>query len=140
MLKYSYIYIYMVDQKRICIFVIQKETKLINIETMGTNAKQQNYFTSVWVEVKAQKGIVTKKDEKKISKWPVLNHSKKPSIYLNFKDKYAAIKYLENFDKKLSKRYECRIFTDLQMSKSELGLNGMIIPFTRTQLKEVYYI
>ena len=107
---------------------------------MGTNAKQQNYFTSVWVEVRATKGVVTKKDEKKISNWYVFNHSKKPSIYLNFKDKYAAIKYLENFDKKLSKRYECRIFTDLQMSKSEIGVNGITIPFTRKQLKEVYYI
>lgn len=29
---------------------------------MKTNAKQQNYFTSVWVEIKATKGIVTKRD------------------------------------------------------------------------------
>ena len=107
---------------------------------MGTNAKQQNYSTSVWVEVRATKGVVTKKDEKKISNWYVLNHSKKHAIYLNFKDKGTAIKYLENFDKNLSKRYECRIFTDLQMSKSEIGVNGITIPFTRKQLKEVYYI
>ena len=107
---------------------------------MGTNAKQQNYFTSVWVEVRATKGIVTKKDEKLISNWCVLSHSKKPAIYLNFKDKDTAIKYIENFDKKLSKRYECRIFTDLQKSKSEVGPNGIVIPFTSKQLKEVYYI
>lgn len=107
---------------------------------MVTNAKQQNYFTSVWVEVRATKGIVTKKDEKLISNWYVLNPSKKPAIYLNFKDKDTAIKYLENFDKKLSKRYECRIFTELQMSKSEVCTNGLVIPFTSKQLKEVYYI
>lgn len=107
---------------------------------MGTNAKQQNYFTSVWVEVRATTGIVTKKDEKKISNRCVINHSKKPAIYLNFKDKDTAIKYLENFDNKLSKRYECRVFTDMQMSKSEVISNGIVIPFTSKQLKEVYYI
>lgn len=118
----------------------KKETKQLNTKAMGTNAKQQNYFTSVWVEVRATKGIVTKKDEKLISNWYVLNPSKKPAIYLNFKDKDTAIKYLENFDKKLSKRYECRIFTDLQKSKSEVSSNGIVIPFTSKQLKEVYYI
>lgn len=131
----------MVDRKRMPIFVYtKKETKQLNTKAMGTNAKQQNYFTSVWVEVRATKGIVTKKDEKLISNWYVLNPSKKPAIYLNFKDKDTAIKYLENFDKKLSKRYECRIFTDLQKSKSEVGTNGLVIPFTSKQLKEVYYI
>lgn len=107
---------------------------------MGTNAKQQNYFTSVWVEVRATKGIVTTKDEKLISNWYEINPSRKPAIYLNFKDKDTAIKYLENFNKNLSKRYECRIFTDLQMSKSEVCTNGLVIPFTSKQLKEVYYI
>lgn len=107
---------------------------------MGTNAKQQNYFTSVWVEVRATKGIVTTKDEKLISNWYEINPSKKPAIYLNFKNKDTAIKYLENFNKKLSKRYECRIFTDLQKNKSEVGTNGLVIPFTSKQLKEVYYI
>lgn len=122
-------------------YIQKKETKqLKNTKAMGTNAKQQNYFTSVWVEVRATKGIVTKKDEKLISNWYVLNPSKKPAIYLNFKDKDTAIKYLKNFDKKLSKRYECRIFTDLQKSKSEVCTNGLVIPFTSKQLKEVYYI
>lgn len=119
----------------------KKETKqLKNTKAMGTNAKQQNYFTSVWVEVRATKGIVTTKDEKLISNWYEINPSKKPAIYLNFKDKDTAIKYLENFNKKLTKRYECRIFTDMQKSKSEVGPNGLVIPFTSKQLKEVYYI
>lgn len=118
----------------------EKETKQLNTKAMGTNAKQQNYFTSVWVEVRATKGIVTKKDEKLISNWYEINPSKKPAIYLNFKDKATAIKYLENFDKKLSKHYEWRIFTDMQMSKSEVCTNGLVIPFTGKQLKEVYYI
>lgn len=123
------------------IFVYTKKgNKTTKNIAMGTNAKQQNYFTSVWVEVRATKGIVTTKDEKLISNWYEINPSRKPAIYLNFKDKDTAIKYLENFDKKLSKRYECRIFTDLQKSKSEVGPNGLVIPFTSKQLKEVYYI
>ena len=131
----------MVERKRMPIFVYTKKgTKQLNIKIMGTKAKQQNYFTSVWVEVRATKGIVTTKDEKLISNWYVLSPSRKPAIYLNFKDKDTAIKYLENFDKKLSKRYECRIFTDLQKSKSKVCTNGLVIPFTSKQLKEVYYI
>lgn len=40
----------MVDRKRMPIFVYtEKETKQLNTKAMGTNAKQQNYFTSVWV-------------------------------------------------------------------------------------------
>lgn len=123
------------------IFVYTKKgTKQLKTTTMGTNAKQQNYFTSVWEEVRATKGIETTKDEKLISNWYEINPSKKPAIYLNFKDNDTAIKYLENFDKKLTKRYECRIFTDLQKSKSKVGPNGLVIPFTSKQLKEVYYI
>ena len=43
---------------------------------MGTNAKHQNYFTCVWVEVRATKGIVTTKGEKLISNWYEINPSK----------------------------------------------------------------
>ena len=86
------------------IFVYTKKgNKTTKNIAMGTNAKQQNYFTSVWVEVRATKGIVTTKDEKLISNWYEINPSRKPAIYLNFKDKDTSIKYLENFDKKLSK-------------------------------------
>lgn len=70
----------------------------------------------------------------------VLHHSKKPSIYLNFKSRDIAMSYLKNFDKKLSKRYECRIFTDMQMSKCEVSEKGLLIPFTKKQMDEVYYI
>lgn len=57
---------------------------------MGTNAKQQNYFTSVWVEVKATKGIVTKRDEQALLNQHFVSRSKKQSIYINFKDKGKA--------------------------------------------------
>lgn len=107
---------------------------------MGTNAKQQNYFTSVWVEVKATKGIVTKRDEQVILNQRFIRRSKKQSIYINFKDKDAAVHYLSTFNKPLTKRYECRIFRDMQMSKCEVSEKGLLIPFTKKQMNEVYYI
>lgn len=107
---------------------------------METNAKQQNYFTSVWVEVKATKGIVTKRDEQVILNKHFVGGSKKQSIYINFKDKGKALNFLTAFNKSLTKRYECRIFTDMQMSKCEVSEKGLLIPFTKKQMDEVYYI
>lgn len=105
-----------------------------------SNAKQQNYFTSVWVEVKATKGIVTKRDEQAILNSHFVRHSKKQSIYINFRDKGQALNFLTAFSKPLTKVYECRIFTDMQMSKCEVAEKGLSIPFTKKQMNEVYYI
>lgn len=107
---------------------------------MGANAKQQNYFTSVWVEVKATKVIVTKRDEQVILNQHFVGGSKKQSIYINFKDKASAEHYLSTFNKPLTKAYECRIFTDMQMSRCEVTEKGLLIPFTKKQMNEVYYI
>lgn len=101
---------------------------------------QQNYFTSVWVELKATKGIVTKRDEQVVLNRHFVGHSKKQSIYINFKDKGKALNFLTAFNKPLTKAYECRIFTDLQMSKCEVTEKGLSIPFTKKQMNEVYYI
>lgn len=107
---------------------------------MGANAKQQHYFTSVWVEVKATKGIVTKRDEQAILARHFVGGSKKQSIYINFKDKEKALNFLTTFNKPLTKVYGCRIFTDMQMSRCEVTDKGLSIPFTRKQMNEVYYI
>ena len=107
---------------------------------METNAKQQKYVTSVWVEVKATKGIVTKRDEQVMLNQHFVGGSKKQSIYINFKDKGQALNFLTTFNNPLTKAYECRIFTDMQMSKCEVTEKGLSIPFTKKQMNEVYYI
>ena len=107
---------------------------------MGTNVKQQNYSTSVWVEVKATKGIVTKRDEQVILNRHFVGGSKKQSIYMNFKDKGQALNFLSTFNKPLTKVYECRTFSDMQMSRCEVTERGLSIPFTKKQMNEVYYI
>jgi len=57
----------------------------------------------------------------------------------HFVSKERALEFINNFNKKLSKRYMVRLFTDKQfgMAKQE---NGYAIPYTKKQLAEVYYI
>lgn len=57
----------------------------------------------------------------------------------HFASKERALEFINNFNKKLSKRYMVRLFTDKQfgMAKQE---NGYAIPYTKKQLEEVYYI
>ena len=57
----------------------------------------------------------------------------------HFASKESAIEFINNFNKKLSKRYMVRLFTDKQfgMTKPE---NDYAIPYTKKQLEEVYYI
>lgn len=109
------------------------------IYAMGAITRQ-NYFTSVWVGVKATKGIVTKRDEQAILDQHFVGGSKKQSIYINFKDKGKALNLLTTFSKPLTNVYECRIFTDMQMSKCEVTEKGLSSPFTKKQMNEVYYI
>lgn len=97
-------------------------------------------FIISWVEIRAAKGIVTVNDQKKIGLFNFEISRKKTAIYLHFKDKSTAKNFLSTLSKKLSKRYECRIFSDYQMSKSEVRAKDLNVPFTQRQREEVYYI
>ena len=57
----------------------------------------------------------------------------------HFPSKDAAIKFIDTFDKKLSKRYMVRLFTDKQFSMAKAE-NGYAIPYTKKQMEEVYYV
>ncbi len=101
-------------------------------------------FIISWVEIRATKGIVTKSDQIKIdSIRKFYPYKRSRAIYKRFETKEKAIQWLKTFDNSLEKRYECRIFSDAQMSKGEVveGGNGELkIPFTEKQKNEIFYI
>lgn len=61
------------------------------------------------------------------------------NYFKHFASKERALEFINNFNKKLSKRYMVRLFTDKQfgMAKQE---NGYAIPYTKKQMEEVYYV
>lgn len=57
----------------------------------------------------------------------------------HFASKERALEFINNFGKKLSKRYMVRLFTDKQFGMATQE-TGYAIPYTQKQLKEVYYV
>lgn len=101
-------------------------------------------FIISWVEIRATKGIVTKSDQIKIdSICKFYPYKRSRAIYKRFETKEKAMQWLKTFDNSLEKRYECRIFSDVQMSKGEVVESGngeLKIPFTEKQKNEIFYI
>lgn len=98
-------------------------------------------YIATWVEVRATKGIVTIKDQILIGlRGLKITRSKREAIYIHFDNKSKAIAFIKSVECKTSKRYECRLFSDAQMSKGEVRNKDFKIPFTQKQIKEVYYI
>lgn len=94
-------------------------------------------YKITWVEIKATTGITTKADNAKIGGCRDLDD--KAKIYKHFPTREAALSFLKSFDKKLNKRYECRLFSDKQFAMRNKSDNYRV-PFTAKQLNEVYYI
>ena len=78
-----------------------------------------------------------KQDVKKIEGYASLH---KKYMLRFFASKERAISFIENFNEKLGKRYKVRLFTDAQFKRSEFKDGEMIIPFTKKQNDEFYYI
>ena len=97
-------------------------------------------YIVTWVEVRATKGIVTVKDQKLIGIRGFVTKNKRKAIYLFFENKIKAIDFIKEVKGKPCKRYECRLFSDAQMSKAEVRNKDLKIPFTQKQIEEVYYI
>lgn len=108
---------------------------------MKTPNVTQSAYKIYWAEFTPVKGkYITKKDiaviqgnsDRYIGRYNT-NYRK------HFASKDRALEFIKNFDKKLSKRYMVRLFTDKQlgMAKQE---NGYAIPYTKKQLEEVYYV
>lgn len=102
---------------------------------------QVSPYQIYWAEFTPVSGkYVTKQDIAKIKGYSNKYMGSYNKNYRHpFANKEKAIEFLINFNKKLSKRYMVRLFTDKQfaMAKQE---NGYAIPYTKKQLNEVYYI
>lgn len=88
-----------------------------------------------WVEVRANKGIVTKHDKALMGDL-MINPNRATKYYLHFPSRDKALAWIKRDWSKLDKQYECRLCTDKQYG---LMVDG-VIPFTAKQNNEVYYI
>lgn len=109
-------------------------------------------YIATWVEVRAQTGFIRLSDFDTLGfyrfwgKEQGYPRHRKTAEYKFFENKSAAIEWIkERHHIGLKKQYECRLFTDKQMSmacSSKECWKGthFIIPFTTKQNEEVYYI
>lgn len=109
---------------------------------MTTNKVFLSPYKIFWVEFRPEYGRATKADCNKIEGWRCTYHiadRHTKCYYKHFASKEKAVDFLQNFNKTLSKKYECRLFTDKQfgMRRQE---NGYKVPFTEKQRKNVYVI
>ena len=110
---------------------------------MKTQILSSNRYNITWIEFRPEFGIATKADVKQID-GRVSMHRHACDIHTGchykwFTSKEKAVEFLQNFDKKLSKRYECRLFTDKQFGDRNEKDNHKVA-FTKKQMSEVYYI
>lgn len=99
-------------------------------------------YKVMWVEFRAVKGIVTKKDAKILRKYTIGRQWRNGDrIQEHFASKEAALEYLRTKDfSKLSKHYEVRLCTDKQFGMGHMENGSNIINFTSKQNAEMYII
>ena len=109
---------------------------------MATNNIRKSSYKTYWVEFRAIKGIVTKKDEKILHKYDLINKWKNGDrIHEPFASKEAALDYLREKDfSKLGKQYEVRICCDKQFSQAHSECGVTYITFTKQQEEEMFII
>ena len=110
---------------------------------MKTQILSSNRYNITWIEFRPEFGIATKADAKQIDGYKSM-HKHACDIHTGcyykwFASKEKAVEFLQNFDKKLSKRYACRLFTDKQFGDRKQE-NNYEVKFTQKQMNEVYYI
>ena len=99
--------------------------------------KALSKYQITWVEFTPEKGIVTKHDQKVFG--AVVTFPKEKTYRKHFPSKEKAVEYLQNFDKKLDKKYSARLFSDAQFANAS-EKDGFAIKFTKKQLNEVFVI
>lgn len=98
--------------------------------------KEFSQYKIIWVEFSPITGKATKKDIAKIDGIYYNSAFKNGKYYKHFANKESAINFLKTFDKKLSKQYSCKLFTDKQFS----NIVNWVVSFTQKQQQEIYYI
>lgn len=95
-----------------------------------------NKYKITWVEMKADKGIVTKADHNKVQ---FSSKSHRQFAYFAFGSRENAMKAIESARGKLSKGYTFTLFTDAQFGAvSQEDKTGKLnVEFTKKQLEEV---
>ena len=99
-------------------------------------------YKITWIEFRPVSGKATRKDCDAFAGWRSDLHSADihtRCYYKHFPSKEKALAYLKNFDRKLTKRYECRIFTDKQFGM-RTPETGYAVPFTAKQFEDVYVL
>lgn len=97
-------------------------------------------YTISWVIIEPVKGVVTQHDRKMFGELNTTSIRNKQA-FIHFANRSKALEYLKGFDKKLDKKYMCRIITDAQFGKIKVQKDGTFdIPYTQKQLKEVYHL
>lgn|GEM_PF-3457708 len=93
-------------------------------------------YKVIWAELFPSYGVVTKHDRKAFGE--TLRNYESPKTFRKwFGTKDAALKFINEFDKKLDKTYTVRLFTDKQFSLAKRE-NGYAIPYTKKQWNETY--
>jgi 2-hydroxy-3-keto-5-methylthiopentenyl-1-phosphate phosphatase len=95
--------------------------------------KNFSEYTIYWAEIRAEKGVVTMSDQRKIN---FHAYRRCDACRKHFPNKQKALEWVKNFNQNLDKRYSVRLFTDKQFGMMKDG----VVPFTSKQLEEVYYI
>ena len=93
-------------------------------------------YKITWVEFRPEKGKAAKRDCVAIAGFSIASADKNGCYYRHFGNRERAMAFLQSFNKKLSKRYECRLFTDKQFGMRAIE-NGYAVPFTTKQSEEV---
>lgn len=103
----------------------------------GMIMKQLSKYQITWVEFTPEKGIVTKHDQKVFG--AIVTFPKEKTYRKHFPSKEKAVEYIQNFDKKLDKKYSACLFTDAQLSNASAE-DGYAIRYTKKQMEETYIL
>lgn len=98
-----------------------------------------NPYKIIWVEFFPTKGEYVPRGDRKLLGDTLLLGSKVKTYRKWFVSKEKALMFLENIRGKLSQQYKCLLSTDKQFGMAK-EKDGYVIPYTKKQLAEAYYV